>query len=195
MTLGAHEVNRTTLVKSIDFPKRTAQVLSRMPHVRSLEDLLEEGATGMRRYIGVGTLVLQEIKQTLDPLGLTQEFFRLPPYESIPIREIQKDARQYPKREEAPVLYFILCEAANAVKIGISDTAAMVSRLSTLQTGNPFPLVLLGCLKGDYRETEAKLHATFKEFRLRGEWFRYSDELKDFISQSRLWMPEQNEKP
>lgn len=70
-----------------------------------------------------------------------------------------------------------------AIKIGFSRDP--IGRLKTLQTGHPNKI---GC-EGWYllptqrmaREYEKELHKHFKKYRIRGEWFKYNDEIKNFI--------------
>lgn len=72
------------------------------------------------------------------------------------------------------VVYFVNCEAAKAIKIGISRDVR--SRLSSIQTGNPFKLSLIGCVPGTITE-ERILHEYFSEIRAVGEWFYTNDRL------------------
>lgn len=81
------------------------------------------------------------------------------------------------------VIYFILDTYSNAVKIGYTTIKGLRRRLQTLQTGTPYELRLLGALWGD-RLTEKQIHNMFKPSHIRGEWFNYSKELEDFISES-----------
>lgn len=66
------------------------------------------------------------------------------------------------------VLYFILSQTQNAVKIGFAESVYM--RLKSLQTGNPDELKLLAsvpCLA----EAEVLLHQELKHKRIRLEWY------------------------
>lgn len=85
--------------------------------------------------------------------------------------------------ERAPVgeVYFILNENKSLVKIG--QTIRLKNRLSSLQTSSAENLCVIGRILTKRPERlEAKLHKRFAKDRVRGEWFRYSDELKSFIS-------------
>lgn len=64
------------------------------------------------------------------------------------------------------------------IKIGYS--ADPDYRRKCLQTGSPIKLHLQGTMNGNF-QTEAGLHEMFDHLRVRGEWFRYADELKWFI--------------
>lgn len=77
------------------------------------------------------------------------------------------------------MIYFVEC--GGLVKIGkATDVRA---RLSSMQTGNPEPMTLLGEVPGG-RADESDLHQRFRSFRVRGEWFRYSGELRTFIDET-----------
>lgn len=62
------------------------------------------------------------------------------------------------------------------VKIGRSRNP--VARINTLQTFSPTPLKTLFILEGD---RERELHQRFAAYRTKGEWFRVSGELREFI--------------
>lgn len=83
----------------------------------------------------------------------------------------------FPKRKEVYV-YFILNEASNKVKIGISIYPD--SRIAQLQTGIHDRLTMLGYIIGD-RHKERELHDKFSHLRCTGEWFDYDEELSLFI--------------
>lgn len=86
------------------------------------------------------------------------------------------------------MIYFIGCSEANAVKIGttrqtyLSADATAYARLGKAQSNCPLELELLGVCDGHEIE-EAALHQRFRELRIRGEWFRLTDELAAFIAQ------------
>lgn len=71
-------------------------------------------------------------------------------------------------------VYFLHDEIAEAVKIG--HTVDLAHRASSVQGGNPRELVLLGAVPGGVSE-EQRLHRLFADERLRGEWFRATDDL------------------
>lgn len=72
--------------------------------------------------------------------------------------------------------YFILCEHSGMVKIGTSVDPE--KRLCGLQTSNPFPLKIIKITELNERE----LHHRFHHHRKSGEWFEFSDEIKQFIA-------------
>jgi hypothetical protein len=73
-----------------------------------------------------------------------------------------------------------------AIKIGYSKHP--VKRLKQLQTGHPTKIGSEGWIEvgteKDAQQIESAYHVMFKKQRIRdnGEWFTYSDGIKDFIS-------------
>ena|GEM_PF-5156835 len=75
------------------------------------------------------------------------------------------------------ILYFIEC--AGLIKIGFSKRS-LVQRLKDFKTGNPSKITL--CLfQWGTMDDEKDLHKTFASDRVHGEWFRPSNELKQYI--------------
>jgi hypothetical protein len=72
--------------------------------------------------------------------------------------------------------YFIQAETGGPVKIGKSRDAS--ARLRGLQTGHPERLRVITLIDGD---VESELHQKFAHLRTAGEWFRYTQELTDFL--------------
>lgn len=64
------------------------------------------------------------------------------------------------------------------IKIGRSVNPN--ERLNGLQTASPKKLHIVAVMNGE-SQTEAGLHHMFAHRRVRGEWFRYSQDLKWFI--------------
>jgi hypothetical protein len=64
------------------------------------------------------------------------------------------------------------------IKIGTSIDPE--SRCETLQTASPIKLSVKAVMNGDFK-TEKGLHELFSHSRSRGEWFRYTEEIKWFI--------------
>ena len=64
------------------------------------------------------------------------------------------------------------------VKIGTSLDPE--DRKNGLQTANPKKLHVQAVLEGSYK-TEKGLHELFEKSRVRGEWFRYTEEIKWYI--------------
>lgn len=75
-------------------------------------------------------------------------------------------------------VYFIQGENGGAIKIGY--TYNIDQRIASLQTGYPDKLLVLADIPGD-EVVESELHKIFSEYKLRGEWFKPSDELISFI--------------
>lgn len=78
-------------------------------------------------------------------------------------------------------VYFIEAIGANAIKIGCIERGCefrIMMRITVFQVGCPFELKLLGTTG---RHREERLHFRFAKDHIRGEWFRASLELRDFI--------------
>jgi len=77
------------------------------------------------------------------------------------------------------MIYFIKSESGH-VKIGYTDNGVK-TRLSQLQTANPFKLSLLKTIDGDFA-TERLLHRKFKKYLFNNrEWFTLNNEIMNFI--------------
>ena len=74
------------------------------------------------------------------------------------------------------MIYFI--QAGTEVKIGTAIDVR--KRVKLLQTGNAYNLRVLGVMAGGL-EQERALHDGFAYLRVRGEWFRLSDEILYFV--------------
>ena len=73
-------------------------------------------------------------------------------------------------------IYFIRC--VDSVKIGYSKNPHQ--RLRALQTANPNPLELLHSFPS-FQHTESLIHQELNEHHIKLEWFKYNDEVKEFI--------------
>lgn len=74
------------------------------------------------------------------------------------------------------MIYFV--KANDRIKIGYADNPS--SRISSLQTSNPYTLEVLLIIDGDYT-LEHKLHLKFSDDRVSGEWFHFSKAIKEYI--------------
>ena len=74
------------------------------------------------------------------------------------------------------MIYFVA--GGDLVKIGTAEDVP--ARVMKLQIGSPISLRLLGCVPGD-RDVEQLLHHRFRDLHVRGEWFRYVDELRAYV--------------
>lgn len=85
-----------------------------------------------------------------------------------------------PERRSQRFVYFIMSLETERVKIGMA--ADPIERLCALQTACPEELGLLGWIVTHEAKThEAELHAKFQKDHVRGEWFKLTNELMDFI--------------
>ena len=85
---------------------------------------------------------------------------------------------------EEDMIYFIKekrIAGVSNVKIGFSNEPYV--RLSQLQTSHPCELLLIAIMKGNKRK-ERELHKLFKEFHIRGEWFKLTKSIRDFIKEN-----------
>lgn len=74
------------------------------------------------------------------------------------------------------MIYFI--KAGEFVKIGYC-AADPKARRAQLQVGNPVDLRLIAIKEGDMAE-EAVWHRRFAHLRVRGEWFKWHDDIRDW---------------
>ena len=79
---------------------------------------------------------------------------------------------------EECVLYFIQEGSDGPIKIGCSYSISR--RLSTLQCGNPRPLVLLAFIPGA-QEIETAMHRRFAPHRIQNEWYRPHADILAFV--------------
>lgn len=75
-------------------------------------------------------------------------------------------------------VYFIQWRGGGPVKIGFAEE--IQKRLAALQVASPIPLRLVDQIRGT-RETEGRVLALVEPWRLRGEWFRPSQGLRDAV--------------
>lgn len=71
------------------------------------------------------------------------------------------------------ITYFIQAKDSKHIKIGKSTLERLQQRLQNLQIGHSEDLILLGISL----EEEGKLHSKYKNYNIRGEWFKPSIEL------------------
>lgn len=76
------------------------------------------------------------------------------------------------------MVYFVGNREHNLVKIGTSKNVK--KRIECIQIGFPYTLETFITLEGG-EQVEKTLHFKFKEYHLRGEWFKLSKEILDFI--------------
>jgi hypothetical protein len=71
--------------------------------------------------------------------------------------------------------YFI----SNGVHVKIGKSTYPKERFKSLQTASFLPLQILAIVDGDI---EQNLHRRFEKYRVKGEWFELSNELREFIA-------------
>lgn len=85
--------------------------------------------------------------------------------------------------EVYPLIYFVSAEAKTRfpIKIGRTTTKAAHKRIASLQTGMPYKLeYIMVCQAAP--ELEGAVHRAFADIRLKGEWFKRTRDLTDFIA-------------
>ena len=85
----------------------------------------------------------------------------------------------FTKKVRGLSVYFIVDEAANAVKIGISKSPE--SRLGDMQLGSAGTLRLVKVIENQGFCLERKLHKQFANSKIHGEWFKLSEDLMDYL--------------
>lgn len=81
-------------------------------------------------------------------------------------------------KEPIECVYFIHAEGTDLVKVGY--TSDLARRFDQLQTACPHRLELLGIEQGP-RSREKYYHDCLKPYRYRGEWFRLTYVVRDWI--------------
>jgi len=87
------------------------------------------------------------------------------------------------------MIYFIQNGQNGDIKIGTSQSPK--KRLAELQIGTPSKLKLLKTINGN-KNDEMKLHQQFHHLKIRGEWFKLSDELLNYIRSKKGFVKEIN---
>ena len=77
------------------------------------------------------------------------------------------------------MIYFIQAGKNGPIKIGCTEND-IEQRIAQLQTGCPYKLNLLW-LRDEDDESEAEIHERFKSEKIRGEWFRPSSKIFNYI--------------
>lgn len=77
------------------------------------------------------------------------------------------------------MIYFLQAEGGGPIKIGYSENVK--KRRKTLQTASPKILRVLATTPGG-EESERLLHERFRHLHIRGDWFRTSQDLREFIA-------------
>lgn len=94
------------------------------------------------------------------------------PIHSIPLRRFSP--------ETIHTIYFISCKMPDfPIKLGYANDLA--TRLSSIQTALPFKVIVLADMPGT-KDDERDLKIYFRQSRIRGEWFRRSPEIMEYIA-------------
>jgi hypothetical protein len=93
-----------------------------------------------------------------------------------------------------PCVYFVCFNKSGPIKIGKTRRDPH-ERLAGLQNGCPKRLHILGVIENPSEEqSEKALHQRFASLRIAGEWFRATDELKQFIAENAIGVDDQPRK-
>lgn len=93
------------------------------------------------------------------------------------------DAKGVPMLPEAPGVYFVRLdtpEDAGPIKIGVS-ASNMRRRVDDFNGGYPWRVVPLGWAHGSANE-ERMIHSVLASYRMNGEWFRPSEQVRSFVA-------------
>lgn len=94
---------------------------------------------------------------------------------ALTFRDIQK--LDDPDTDNQQV-YFLYC--AGHVKIGVARS--ILRRMKELQIGAPWKAQIILLIPGG-RKTESFLHFVFQEHRVRGEWFKLAEPIREAIKE------------
>ena len=121
---------------------------------------------------------MDEVRSDLH--GLEESVANIKDYTEKSITEItsipESDEMAVNRKWHGIQIYFI--RMSDTVKIGFSKSAAL--RCNSLQTANPYTLELLGYFNGHVHD-EGHIHEDLSQFRIRGEWFEYNEEVQKYI--------------
>jgi hypothetical protein len=95
--------------------------------------------------------------------------------------KISQGLSLYEQKQRANIVYFILGKTTNLIKIGV--TVDLKERMQTLQLSSPDKLQVVETFVAmDALKVESYLHKQFKHLLSHGEWFSYTDEIKQHIT-------------
>lgn len=128
-------------------------------------------------------LLFQSKEKALDEIGRFGLFSNY--IKEYSVSPIEQTLKKEPVKTPCYV-YFIPEREGSNVKIGYSKDP--IARVKQLQTGHPTKLGLDGYFYYEDEEkariAESNFHHKFSEYRKTGEWFEYSEEIKQFIISS-----------
>ncbi|MFA6093991.1 MAG: GIY-YIG nuclease family protein [Elusimicrobiota bacterium] len=88
------------------------------------------------------------------------------------------------------MIYVIRGKGQREIKVGFTkDAKTLTTRLSTLQTGHPFPLEVVTTFRGTISD-ERLLHQFLEPFHSSGEWFLWQDFFAELFADCRLGVPQ-----
>lgn len=97
-----------------------------------------------------------------------------------PVGQLRTTLRRHGWSDKGEFVYFI--QSRGMVKIGFSSKIA--NRITELSAQNPVTVRLLAVIQGG-RDMERRLHEMLAEHRIKGEWFRRSDQVKAVVAEAK----------
>ena len=88
-------------------------------------------------------------------------------------------------REMNKGVYFITMNTGGECPVKIGYSSDIDKRLSALQTASPYTCEIVGKLAGDF-SLEREIHSKFRQYNMRGEWFRPVDEIFIYLRDMQL---------
>ena len=101
------------------------------------------------------------------------------PEKELEKKEFQEYRESAERRNGVDGIVYFISAGKEAIKIGYSQNDVS-NRLKILQIGNHLELNLLGTVQGGV-DKEWELHQLFLKYKIRGEWFKFNDEICKFI--------------
>lgn len=87
------------------------------------------------------------------------------------MRDLQRVVEATTKKRKKKDLNVYIVSCGDLIKIGVTND--IDKRVKTLQTGNPFPIVVEFVeQKRQAYKIESYLHRMFEQYRVQGEWFK-----------------------
>lgn len=156
------------LIDAIDRDVAAAKAKSRADVLRMLEHVKQGHADWLRSH----NLKGRTLRRAGSPFSHA--------YDDLEAWLAQNSPARKPRSKSGFVYFITQAEHPAAVKIGFA--VDVNDRLGTLQTSSHVDLTILASFPGTVA-TEKQLHRKFADDRLRGEWFRMSEPIRQFIEE------------
>lgn len=111
-------------------------------------------------------------------LGIATRFAVMPP---TPAEKAEATFPAIRIAAEIPgIIYILQAPPIMPVKIGFTRAAELTYRVKSLQTGCPYPLLIIAQTTG-LPAREREIHALLDADRLTGEWFDWTPRVRAFV--------------